>query len=555
MAISSSMCKTSLIYNFSKEKVKSFLEKNSCDCKRTFYYKTPSLYCCDCVCFIDGLKNYYSPTNGEYETLCEKCYKEKQEKQQWKLIKNNRIYEEPMVTCQVCCKLYHALCGMANMNNLIKGKDDFICPRCIYNYLEKHKLNHMITPNSWLSTIHKTPNIALLKETVLSIKIESSLCDASLFVREMISTPKEKTLALFQRCEDEVYVFLFLASVQYLDDNLYLSYIDSIHYYNNKEKRTWVYQTFLLSIFDHARKSKNVKKAFLWSMPPTINHDYFFNKHPESQQIPDQNRLTMWYINLFERGKEEEIISEYLNLHEFIRKEEIISLNNLPKFDGDFWPSIIEKNKTEEENTELVFTQIEKGQKYLLMCYLKEMDLPTMEEAENIFYPFFANREAFTDHCSTSLFQFHTLRNAKHSTMMILYYLCNPTLHFETVICNKCHYVIPLNETFFTDATRTNYEFCKECAFNNAPSVTGMVPNLPIVIQLAKFNAANVKDHLCQVEQGRCLFCIENGVLAHSKTCLEKECPIIMCQFYKKKQEEKLREYNKIRSHNFLLSL
>jgi hypothetical protein len=556
MAISPSMSKTSLLYFCDGEKIKSFQnffigEKE--DDAIAKYYKAPSIYCITCNSIIPDLAKYYYPLNEEYKIMCVTCHKKEANKQQWGLAVNNRVYEEPMVTCTLCNKRYHAISVMANVNSLIKG-DDFVCPSCMVYHLNITKKEKLPYPKSWGEAL-KAPDVKNLRTTVLSNKIEAALCDSSLFVRELQSPGK--MLGLFQ-LRDGVYVLLFFVSLQYKGgDNLYLSYIDSIHYYNNKEKRTWMYQTFILSIFDNARK-KGIRKVFLWSMPPLPNMDYFFNKHPPEQLIPQQDKLTMWYLNLFQRGREEKIIKQSLNLWEFIEREQIKSYDELPRFDGDFWPTVLDEEKTIEENTAVVFSVIKDAKNNLLMCYLDDdgINYEMEEDDEGISYPIVSSREVFLDNCGELLLQFHTLRHARYSTMMILFYMCNPSLQFQAVICNKCHRLIPCTESFFSDVNKVNYELCSACALNNAPTITGVIiSNLPIIIQSIYFNLEEVKDHVCLVNKGRCLYCIEKGIVSHARSCIDKACPVLMCQKHKKKTEDRHREYLLKRSQTFLLSI
>lgn len=78
--------------------------------------------------------------------------------------------------------------------------------------------------------------------------------------------------------------------------------------------------------------------------------------------------------------------------------------------------------------TDLVATPIAAWQ-------LKPESLPDMENE------FFDTRQAFLSLCQGNHYQFDTLRRAKHSSMMVVYHLHNPSAPAFASTCNTCRWV------------------------------------------------------------------------------------------------------------------
>lgn len=66
---------------------------------------------------------------------------------------------------------------------------------------------------------------------------------------------------------------------------------------------------------------------------------------------------------------------------------------------------------------------------------------------------FIATRHAFYQLCAHSSYQFDSLRRVKHTTMMVLYHLVNPSLEQKHAFCDGCALLI----------TRERYWHCQEC--------------------------------------------------------------------------------------------
>jgi E1A/CREB-binding protein len=67
-------------------------------------------------------------------------------------------------------------------------------------------------------------------------------------------------------------------------------------------------------------------------------------------------------------------------------------------------------------------------------------DIPkeTKDKDEFMESEFFDTRQAFLSLCQGNHYQYDTLRRAKHSSMMVLYHLHNPTAPAFVITCNMC---------------------------------------------------------------------------------------------------------------------
>ena len=66
----------------------------------------------------------------------------------------------------------------------------------------------------------------------------------------------------------------------------------------------------------------------------------------------------------------------------------------------------------------------------------------TKDKDEIVESEFFDTRQAFLSFCQGNHYQYDTLPRAKHSSMMVLYHLHNPTAPAFVTTCNTCHHDI-----------------------------------------------------------------------------------------------------------------
>jgi len=177
---------------------------------------------------------------------------------------------------------------------------------------------------------------------------------------------RSKCIALFQTI-DGVDVILFAMYVYEYDDScpapnrrrVYVSYLDSVYYFQPKCYRTVAYHALLIEYLRYV-KARGFHTAHIWSCPPSDGDDYVFYSHPKEQLVPREDILLQWYHHMLEKAKEEGVVLETLTLYdEFFNNEgsdspsgSALSPTCLPYFEGDYIPGEIENIIKETEDEE-----------------------------------------------------------------------------------------------------------------------------------------------------------------------------------------------------------
>ena len=107
--------------------------------------------------------------------------------------------------------------------------------------------------------------------------------------------------------------------------------------------------------------------AHIWACPPSEGDDYIFHCHPPDQKIPKPKRLQVmsldvamrialnfwlsqeWYKKMLDKGIIERIVLDYKDIYKQALEDDIQSPAELPYFEGDFWPNVMEENIREME--------------------------------------------------------------------------------------------------------------------------------------------------------------------------------------------------------------
>ncbi|CAA7027415.1 unnamed protein product [Microthlaspi erraticum] len=120
-------------------------------------------------------------------------------------------------------------------------------------------------------------------------------------------------------------------------------------------------------------------------------------------------------------------------------------------------------NEGEQKRAEEERHPINQKQKHTLFPVAIE-DVPTKieEKDENMESEIFDNRQAFLSLCQGNNYQYDTLRRAKHSSMMILYHLHNPTAPAFPTTCTICQQEIE-NAQGWRCQVCTSYDVCNAC--------------------------------------------------------------------------------------------
>ena len=121
-------------------------------------------------------------------------------------------------------------------------------------------------------------------------------------------------------------------SINYRTCNLfrrvYISYLDSVHYFQPRSHRTQVYHEIIIGYLEHVKslgyvvtavKSDSPFKcllcsyqtAHIWACPPSEGDDYIYHCHPPEQKIPKPRRLQEWLRRMIEQAKHDGVVNEW----------------------------------------------------------------------------------------------------------------------------------------------------------------------------------------------------------------------------------------------------
>ncbi|CAM8955926.1 unnamed protein product [Rhodiola kirilowii] len=193
----------------------------------------------------------------------------------------------------------------------------------------------------------------------------------------------------------------------------------------------------------------------------------------------------------------------------------------------------------------------------------------TKDKDEILESEFFDTRQAFLSLCQGNHYQYDTLRRAKHSSMMVLYHLHNPTAPAFVTPCNVCHMDIEAGQGWRCEVC-PEYDVCNSCyqkgvdhqhKLTNHPSnaerdAQNQEARQQRVLQLRKMldllvHASQCRSAICQYPNcrkvkglfrhgitcktrasGGCGVCKKMWYLLqlHARACKESECHVPRCR-------------------------
>ncbi|XP_030564506.1 CREB-binding protein isoform X1 [Drosophila novamexicana] len=370
-----------------------------CGRKYTF---NPQVLCCygKQLCTIPRDAKYYSYQNSLKEygvasnryTFCQKCFNDIQgdtvtlgddplqsqtqiKKDQFKEMKNDHLELEPFVDCQECGRKQHQICVLW-LDSIWPG--GFVCDNCLKKKNSKrkeNKFNAKRLPTTKLGVYIETRVNNFLKKKEagageVHIRVVSS-SDKCVEVKpgmrrrfveggEMMQEFPYRAKALFAFEEvDGIDVCFFGMHVQEYGSEcpapntrrVYIAYLDSVHFFRPRQYRTAVYHEILLGYMDYV-KQLGYTMAHIWACPPSEGDDYIFHCHPTDQKIPKPKRLQEWYKKMLDKGMIERIIQDYKDILKQAMEDKLGSAAELPYFEGDFWPNVLEESIKELDQEE-----------------------------------------------------------------------------------------------------------------------------------------------------------------------------------------------------------
>ncbi|XP_066489479.1 histone acetyltransferase p300 [Tiliqua scincoides] len=373
---------------------------------------SPQTLCCygKQLCTIPRDATYYSYQNRYH--FCEKCFNEIQgesvslgddpsqpqttiNKDQFSKRKNDTLDPEQFVECIECGRKMHQICVL---HHEIIWPSGFVCDGCLKKtgrtrrenkfsarrlpttrlgtFLE-NRVNDFLRRQNHLESGEVIVRVVHTSEKTVEVKpgMKARFVDSG----EMAEQFPYRTKALFAFEEiDGVDLCFFGMHVQeYGSDcpqpnqrRVYISYLDSVHFFRPKCLRTAVYHEILIGYLEYVKKL-GYTTGHIWACPPSEGDDYIFHCHPPDQKIPKPKRLQEWYKKMLDKSVSERIVHDYKDIFKQATEDRLTSAKELPYFEGDFWPNVLEESIKEleqeeeerkrEENTSNESTDVSKG--------------------------------------------------------------------------------------------------------------------------------------------------------------------------------------------------
>uniref|UniRef100_A0A7N8YEL2 histone acetyltransferase n=1 Tax=Mastacembelus armatus TaxID=205130 RepID=A0A7N8YEL2_9TELE len=533
-------------------------------CGRRFEF-SPQMLCCygKQLCTISRDGTYYSYQNRYH--FCEKCFNEIQgnsvtlgddpsqpqtmiSKDQFEKKKNDMLDPEPFVECKDCGRKMHQICVL---HYEVIWPSGFVCDNCLKKSSKTRKENKFSAKrlqstrlgtyiedrvNKYLKRQNHPEAGEVFVRVVASsdktVEVKPGMKSRFVDSGEMVESFPYRTKALFAFEEiDGVDVCFFGMHVQeYGSDcpfpntrRVYISYLDSIHFFRPRMLRTAVYHEILIGYLEYVKKLGYVT-GHIWACPPSEGDDYIFHCHPPDQKIPKPKRLQEWYRKMLDKAFAERIIHDYKDIFKQATEDRLTSANELPYFEGDFWPNVLEESikeleqeeeeRKKEENTassEMTEgTHIDsknakkknnkktnKNKSSLSRANKKKPGMPnvandlsqklyaTMEKHKEVFFVIHLHagpvintlppimdpdplltcdlmdgRDAFLTLARDKHWEFSSLRRCKWSTMCMLVELHNQGQDRFVYTCNECKHHV---ETRWHCTVCEDYDLCINC--------------------------------------------------------------------------------------------
>ncbi|XP_038165293.1 histone acetyltransferase p300 isoform X2 [Cyprinodon tularosa] len=543
-------------------------------CGRKYEF-SPQTLCCygKQLCTIQRDASYFSYQNSspKYGLLadryhfCEKCFNEIQgdsvslgddpsqpqtsiNKDQFQKKKNDTLDPELLVECIDCGRKMHQICVLHNDTIWPAG---FVCDNCLKtanktrkenkyaakrlpqtklgNYLET-RVNDYLKRQSHPESGEVTVRVVHVSDKVVEVKpgMKSRFVDSGEMAE---SFPyRMKALFAFEDIDGADVCFFGMHVQEYGSDcpppnqrRVYISYLDSVHFFRPRHLRTAVYHEILLGYLEYVRRM-GYTTGHIWACPPSEGDDYIFHCHPLDQKIPKPKRLQEWYKKMLDKAVSERIVHDYKDIFKQATEDRLTSAKELPYFEGDFWPNVLEESikeleqeeeerKREENSTSNESTDATKGdsknakkknnkkanknKSSLSRANKKKPGMPsvsndlsqklyaTMEKHKEVFFvirliagptanslppitdpdPLMAcdlmdGRDAFLTLARDKHLEFSSLRRSKWSSMCMLVELHNQSQDRFVYTCNECKHHV---ETRFHCTVCEDYDLCITC--------------------------------------------------------------------------------------------
>lgn len=358
----------------------------------------PPVYYCQGKCGGQRIRRnaFYYSTPNNLNHWCAQCFSDMKENQAI-IIPEKTIYkrdiagsrkkhqeesDEPWVGCDICKRWVHQICGMFNSRRNVSDEVAYVCPHCVVerrnktgedNVLEGKKMRAVDLPHTNMSQFIERRVVQRLDRAYtemaereskhaeeiekcppVSIRQVASI-DKNQQVREGVKTryaaknyPTEfpcrsKCVVLFQNIDGQDVVLFGMYVYEYGHDcpqpnqrRVYVSYLDSVHYFRPRQYRTMVYQEIIVAYLEYV-KNRGFHTAHIWACPPLKGDDYILYCHPVQQKTPKDDMLRKWYDKVLQICVERGIAHSINDLYNEFLANTDNDATVLPYFEGDYW--------------------------------------------------------------------------------------------------------------------------------------------------------------------------------------------------------------------------
>ncbi|KAF0990936.1 hypothetical protein HZS_1386, partial [Henneguya salminicola] len=593
-----------------------FMKSHLYCCNKRFVYSLQVLYCnSKDFCVIPCNGNYYRLDDKIH--FCVNCFNNCKEeniscnregfndplqvsKSSFMYVRNNETIYEPFVICAICRKKYHRGCVMHV--DVIDGCF-YYCDKCFDTLKLPRRYNAFISknlPRTHLSDyIEDRVNKAMRSEIkdcqYINIRLICNI-DKVIETRPSLvrrfngamssSFPyKSKAVFAFQEHEAKEVCFFSMHVQEYGEEcaepnrrRVYLSYLDSVHYFQPRHLRTQLYHEIVLSYLSYC-KLMGFLYCHIWSCPPCEGDDYVFHCHSIEQKLPKPRRLLEWYNKFIEVGMERGVIIEYKDIYKYFQGFRGELAPSIPYFDGDYWSNSLEDIITEYEkefhnSSENILTKnIKNGPKHKIKrnkvgkiknsapkrsnaeeITLNQKIFSLMEKYKEVFFvlklnidsvPFTLDpnpaltsdlmdgRSGFLTMCRDNHWEFSSRRQAYYSTKAMLFVVHQQMFNFIEFTCDRCRAVLCKG---YNCESCKDYDLCYIChirfghkhtmnektfiTFDLSASVTTGSSKIPLLPSEKNVNISqNTRNSIESFLSG----------VRHAVTCYSNECAVENC--------------------------
>ena len=295
-------------------------------------------------------------------------------------MKNDHEEQEAFVECTECGRKWHQICAL-HMDQIFSK---FTCETCIKNdktgrlkqtvnrytssKLAQTRLGDFLESrvNNYLKTREHECSQRPGRVTIRILSAVDKICEIKPAMKQRYENElqheqyafKTKAIFAFEEIDGVDVVFFGMHVQEYGSEcavpntrRVYISYLDSVFFFRPKEMRTAVYHELLIGYLDYVKR-QGFQWAHIWACPPSEGDDYIFHCHPVEQKVPKPKRLQDWYKKMLDKGMLERTVIDYKDIHKDAIENGMKSPVDIPYFEGDFWPNVLEECIKEQEQEE-----------------------------------------------------------------------------------------------------------------------------------------------------------------------------------------------------------